>query len=336
MNPTIKEVAKHAGVSIATVSRILNNTSMGYSDKTKEKVLKVAKEIGYRPNAIARGLINKRTQTIGVLFPELSGMVFSEMLQGIENAANELGQSVIVTNTDKDGIRTMKYLQLMSEKQVDGIIFTSEVITEEYYELLKEIRIPTILISSKSTDYPIPYVKVDDQSAAYTATEYLIKKGHKHIGMISGSRNDLIAGIPRVNGFKQALEDYRLQFNDNHIVSGEGFSFTQGVELLPLLIQKVPNITAIFAASDEIAIGAIAKANEMGINVPDQLSIIGYDNIELSNFTIPSLTTIHQPFEEMGKMATRMLVDLIQGESIENCIIDHQIIERHSVSDLKG
>ena len=180
---TIKDVARKADVSIATVSRILNG-QRGYSAKTKEKVLQVIEELGYHPNAIARGLINKRTHSIGVLFPSLSGSLVTDLLKGIEKAASAQGSSVIVCHTESDQEKTMKYLQLLSEKRVDGIIFTSEILQEEYYQFIKKIKVPIVLLATKSDFYPVPYVKVDDCDAAYTATEFLIQKGHKSIGKI--------------------------------------------------------------------------------------------------------------------------------------------------------
>ncbi len=149
MNPTIKDVAKKADVSVATVSRILNNLT-GYSDKTRQKVMQAIRELGYQPNAIARGLVNKRTETIGVLVPDLSGSFASEVLSGVEDFAQLHGYSVIVCNTDEDGKRTMNYLQVLREKQVDGILLVSEPLKEEYYRTLQDMRTPFVLISSLS------------------------------------------------------------------------------------------------------------------------------------------------------------------------------------------
>lgn len=335
MNPTIKEVAKKANVSIATVSRILNKTSAGYSEKTRLKVLEAIEEIGYRPNAIARGLINKKTHTIGVLFPVVSGMVTSEILKGIEDVAHELGHSVIVCNTDSNGKRTRKYLELMREKQVDGIIYSSETITDEYHQLLQEMNVPVVLVSSESFKFPYPYVKVDDQKAAFTATEYLIKNGHRKIGMISGNRNDKVAGMPRIFGYQQALETYNLPYNEDYIISGRGFSFQEGKELFPELFKRLQGMTALFAASDEIAIGAISKAHELGIRVPEDLSIIGYDDIKLAEMTVPTLTTVRQPFNKMGGISAKMLFEMMNGaEKIDNRVIQHELIERNSVKPL--
>ncbi len=334
MNFTIKDVAKKANVSTATVSRILNELP-GYSNDTKEKVLKVIKELGYQPNAIARGLVNKKTKTLGVLFPNVSSMFASEILNGIEDTANESDHSVIVCNTDSNGVRTMKYLQVLNEKRIDGLIFTSEVLKEEYYKAMVEMNIPIVLISTASYKYHLPYVKVDDKHAAYTATEYLIKNGHQNIAMISGNKNDLIAGVPRVEGYKQALNDYGLTVKENRIFYGVDFGYKTGKMCMEQLLKETPTSTAIFAASDEIAIGAMSIAYKNNIKVPDDLSIIGYDNLKVAEMSIPPLTTVGQPLYEMGQIAANMLFKMINsGQTVESRIIPHQIIERQTVKNI--
>ncbi|QNG59914.1 substrate-binding domain-containing protein [Bacillus sp. PAMC26568] len=331
MTNTIKDVAKKANVSIATVSRILNNQK-GYSEKTKRKVLEAIEELDYHPNAIARGLINKKTSTIGVLFPALSSMLVTELLAGIEKAAHLHGSSVIVCHTESNGSKTMKYLQLLNEKRVDGIIFTSEVLKEEYYEFIQKMNIPLVLLSTESRAYSVPYVKVDDRHAAYSATQYLIKNGHTRIGMISGNRNDLIAGKPRIEGFKNALMDHGLPIQDSQIVYSEGFTLADGMDGLKKLRNQAPGVTAVFTASDEIAFGAISAAFQMGVKIPEDLSIIGYDNLKIAEMSIPPLTSLAQPFYEMGEKAARMIFDMMNGDQlVESRIMPHSIKERSSV-----
>jgi LacI family transcriptional regulator len=333
MSYTIKDVAKKANVSIATVSRILNGQG-GYSEKTKFKVLKVIEELGYQPNAVARGLINKRTHTIGVLFPKLSSSLVTDLLDGIEKAANDNGSSVIVCHTESNGEKTMKYLQLLIEKRVDGIIFASEILKDEYYQFVTKTRMPMILLSTESYAYQVPFVKVNDFHAAYTAAKHLIDKGHTEIGMISGNKDDIIAGIPRIEGFKKALSDHNIPLGSKNIVYSRGFTFPYGVEGLKSLVKQFPDVTAIFAASDEMAIGALSAAYQMGIKVPDEISVIGYDNLNLAEMSIPPLTTVGQPLSKMGEAAAEMLFSILEtGETPESRIMPHKIIERMSVKE---
>lgn len=333
MKPTIKDVAQQANVSIATVSRILNNQT-GYSEATKQKVLKVIEDLGFHPNAIARGLVNKKTKTIGVLLPDVTSSFSAKLLNGIEESAHQNDYSMVVCNTDLNGKRTLDYIKVLGEKKVDGIVFTSEILKQEYYDALKALGIPVILVSTMSYRFPLPYVKVDDRQAAYHATTYLINNGHQQIAMISGDQNDEAAGVPRVEGFKQALQDHGLALNEKLIVYGD-FGFSSGKDAMKQLIPYVDEYTAIFAASDDMAVGALSVAYDHEIKVPDDLSIIGYDNTNIAEMAIPPLTTVAQPLKEMGKVAISKLIKMIEtNENVSSSIMAHQIIERKTVKAL--
>lgn len=333
MKPTIKDVAKKANVSVATVSRVLHNLP-GYSEKTRQKVLKVIEEMGYHPNAIARGLISKRTHTIGVLFPNVSSMFSSKVLRGIEHSTHQRDYSVVVCNTDKDGRRTMKYLHVLWEKRVDGIIFVSEVMKEEYHATLTSMNIPVVLLSTFSPQYPFPYMKVDDKQAAYDATEYLIKQGHMQIAMIGGTKSDPLAGAPRIEGYLQALQDYGLPVQKDLMAYGN-FGYHSGRRAMEKLLHTGSSFTAVFAASDEMAAGALSVAYQQGIKVPDELSVIGYDNLQIAEMSIPPLTTVAQPLFEMGKWAAEMVTTMIEtGKPAQSRIVPHTIVERESVKSI--
>jgi len=333
MNPTIKDVAQKANVSIATVSRVLNNLG-GYSDKTRQKVNTAIKEIGYQPNAIARGLINKRTHTIGVMFPSVSGAFSSDLLKGIEELANDSNYSVMVCNTDQDGKRTMKYLQLLREKQVDGIIFSSEVLKTEYYDVLETMKIPVVLVSSQTEFAKVPFVKVDDYQAAYDAVMYLVSKGHRKIAMISGILSDINAGKPRAEGYRDALEASGIPFNSRHLVFGD-FLYESGRIAMDTLLEQAPDVTAVFAASDEMAIGALSTIVKHGLSVPEDISLMGYDDLGIAKMIIPPLTTVKQPLYEMGKIAAQKLIQLLDtGEPVKSKIVEHTIVERQTVRRL--
>ena len=328
--PTIRDVAKRAGVSVATVSRILNGLS-GYKEETKSRVLGVIEELGFKRNALASGLASRKTHTIGVLLPNVSGRFATLLLHGIENAAHEMEYSVIVCNTDSDGKRTMEYLQVLCEKQVEGIIYTSEWVKDEYGEEFQNMGIPVVLVSTISTKFRLPYVKVDDNAAAYHAARYLAEKGHMKIGMIGGTRTDLIAGVPRVEGFRHAMADAGLEVRDDQIVYGN-FAYQSGIACMEQLVTKVPGLTAIFTASDEMAVGALSYCHKRGIRVPDDVSVIGYDDTLDAEMAIPPLTTVHQPIYEMGERAARMLLNPeVKNGSI---VMPFSIIERESVREI--
>lgn len=331
MRSTISDVAKKADVSTATVSRIINGQS-GYTEETKKKVINIIQEIGYKPNAIARGLVNKRTNTIGVLLPNLSSRLASALLKGIENSAHHLDYSVIICDTESDGKRTIEYLDVLTEKQIDGIIITSEWLKDVYEEAIVEMKIPVILVLTASSHLQIPYIKVDDYQASYQATKYLIEKGHKKIGMISGKKSDKLAGLPRIAGYRKAMSDHRLSFSETCITYGD-FAYKSGIRCMQELLEASPEITAVFAASDEMAVGALSCAYKKGIKVPDDLSIIGYDDTQDAEMAIPPLTTVHQPIYEMGKMAVEMLLNT--KKTVGSVIMPHHIVERNSVRILE-
>lgn len=331
MGITIKDVAKHAGVSIATVSRIVNSQK-GFGEETKQIVLKSIKELGYTPNAIARGLVGRETRTIGVLLPKLSGLFASKLLQGMENEAREQGYSLIVCHTDSREERSIQDIQVLKEKQVDGLIYASDQLSEAQGQLLDDMAAPVVFVSTQSLTHPFPYVKVDDFTAAYDGTSYLINKGHEQIAFIGGELNDLIAGKTRNDGFRQAMEDHQLIVNESLVIIGD-FRFQTGKDGLKKLIQSKQPFTAIFAVSDEMAVGVLSEAYEQGLVVPRDFSVVGYDNTMAAEMAIPPLTTVAQPLDEMGKQAVSLLLSIRENpkKMMTNIDVEHQIVERKTV-----
>lgn len=327
----ISDVAKHAGVSIATVSRILNNLP-GYSEKTKERVEHAIEELGYEPNGVARGLVNNRTRTIGVLLPCVTGRFSSSLLRGIEKVAHSKGYSVIICNTDMNGERTMTYLKTLKEKRVEGILFISEWVTKDYGEYLSKLGIPVVLVATHSKDFPFPSVRTDDFTASYDTTKYLIEKGHKRIGLISGDAKDRIAGKPRIDGYKKALSDAGIDWEEPQIAYGD-FHFESGLAAMALLDARILGLTAVFATSDEMALGALSYLHRQHVNVPEQISLVGYDDTLDAILSYPALTALHQPIEEMGECA----MDLICRGVTEpqQIVLEHFIVERDSVKELQ-
>ncbi|PYZ94183.1 LacI family transcriptional regulator [Salipaludibacillus keqinensis] len=331
MSITIKDVAKHAGVSIATVSRIVNNQP-GFGKKTKEKVLKSIEELGYTPNAIARGLVGRETRTIGVLLPKVSGLFASKLLEGIETTARKEGYSVFVCHTDSKEDRSIQDLQVLKEKQVDGMIYASDQLSLAQGQLLEAMTCPIVFVSTQSLTHPFPYVKVDDYQAAYDGTSYLLTKGHEQIAFIGGEQDDLIAGKPRDKGFRQAMKDHGMPINEALMVYGD-FRFQSGKKgLRQLLAAKTP-FSAVFASSDEMAVGVLSEAYDKGISVPKDLAVLGYDNTMAAEMAIPPLTTIAQPLDDMGKQAVTLLLTIREnrGKAISNIEAEHEIVERKTV-----
>jgi LacI family transcriptional regulator len=335
MRPTVKDIAREANVSVATVSKIINNKIGGYSEETKAKVLKIVEEQGYEMNAIARGLATKSTRILGVLMPNVATSVYAEVLDGIEDIAHQNGYSVMICNTGMEGVRTVQYLKTLLSNQVDGIIYMSLPLTDEYFEIIARMNTPCVLALTAYQKFQVPYVKVDDRQAAYSATQYLIENGHKHIALIGSKKDEPIVGKPRVEGYLQALSDYGLEVNENLLTFGTNFSYEDGELCMNRLLEQRDSFTAVFAASDDMAIGALNVAHQKGIAIPHDLSIIGYDNTKVAKISYPSLTTVSQPLYQIGKKAVEKLIHIIvTGEKVASSIMMHEIIERETVRSL--
>ncbi len=335
MKSTIRDVARMANVSISTVSRVLNNPDLVAKDK-REKILEAIEQLNYTPNALARGLIHKRTQTLGVIIPDISNLFYAEVIRGMEDSAHESGNNLIICNTVNDQARRLASVKVLSEKQIDGIVITSEPIYPDSYELFRQLNIPIVLAATHSLEYEIPSVRVNDEQAAYDATEYLIRKGHKRIGMISGSTLDPISGLPRIQGFMRALRTHGLEAAPEIRIEYANYHFEESYEAMKKLYAKFPELTAVFASSDERALGAISYLHENRIQVPEQVSVIGFDNTRMAGMSYPKLTTVAQPLYQMGFQAVRKLDQLINGKQLEELrtYMSHWIEERHSVRDI--
>lgn len=334
MTVTIRDVAKASKVSVATVSRVLNGLG-GYSDETKDNVLKVVDELGYKGNAIARWLSTNTTKTIGVIIPDVSTNFDGEIIRGIEDTAHSNDYSVIICNAGSEGKRTSEYLRIFEERKLDAVILVSIRITDEYYKAIKSMNIPYILISTASFKHNMPYIRVDDTLAAYTATKYLIDRGHTNIAMISGTKEDPIAGWPRVQGYINALKDHNIEVDEELIEYGD-FSYESGIKCMNLLLERGKIFTSVFVASDDMAAGVLNAAYRRKIRVPDNLSIVGYDNTKTAEMSIPPLTTLAQPLYEMGCRAFYRILDMLNGkDTMEGTIMNHSIVERETVKWLK-
>lgn len=332
---TIEDVAKLADTSIATVSRVMNNKG-GYSDKTKRRVMKAIDSLGYESNAIARSLKRNKTNTIGVLVPNVSSMLSNEILNGIEDYASSHNYSVLTSYSYSDPEKVMRSLKTFQEQRVDGLIFVSDILQEEYYHYIKKMGIPMVMAANEDDRYPVSFVKVDDFKAVEEAVSYLIEMGHQEIGMISGHPDEPIAGKVRIEGYKKALQDAGIPIDENKIIYRNDFNFESGREIFEELMEKYPDMTAVFAASDELAVGALNKAHELKIKIPEDVSIIAYDNIPISTMVWPALTTVSQPLEKIGYEATRELIQKIDhGKKTElHYYIPHEIVKRDSVAKL--
>lgn len=245
---TIKDIAKEAGVSIATVSRVLNGQG-GYTLEVQSKVMEITNRLGYRRNDSARSLVQKSTKTLGIIMPHLTTSFYGMIVSGIEDTAFTNGYSVIISHAGIEGERLRETAENMVNRRVDGVIIFSMELTEEELQIFRQLDIPMILISSEVLGSTIPFLKVDDYSAAFAAVEYLIQKGHTRIGIAGLSEHNKIAGKPRLRGYLDAMEEYGLRVDPSWIEYGD-FSFEKGYEAMEHFIHNNANLTAVFGVSE--------------------------------------------------------------------------------------
>lgn len=307
----IHDVAKRANVSIATVSRVLNASDHKVSAKTAEKVRQAVEELDYRPNALARALQINRTMTVGVIIPDISNHYYAEIVRGIQDEADKEGYNIILQNTDRSQKRIVRSINLLREKVVDGVIFSGGIINGyEPLSVLNEFRERVVVIGRHDVNFPA--VMVDNISGASQAVQHLINQGHTRIGFI-GWANDSTTAADRLSGYKSALAQNRCRFDQDLVREGRLTPQSGFVEAQKLLSgDKAP--TAIFAANDQMAFGVINAAMEFGLKVPDDLAVVGFDDIPLSSFFVPPLTTVGVPMFSLGTSSMRALINLISGK----------------------
>lgn len=311
---TMVDVARQSRVSIATVSRVLNDSPHKVNRRTRERVLRAIKVLDYRPNALAKGLLIKKTMTIGVIIPDISNPYYAEIVRGIQDLADPHGYAVMLQNTDRREDRIIKYIYLLREKAVDGVIFSGGILhAEKVLDALKELRERVVVIGRHRADFPA--VMIDNVDGAAQATRHLIECGHRRIGFINGPGKSTTAK-DRFQGYKNALAHHGLRFHPDLVKKGD-FTFPSGYRLAGEFLAQRRQPTAIFAANDQMAFGAIKAAREHGLSIPRELAVAGFDNVPLSSFFIPPLTTMEVPMYDLGVAAMQLLVDLMSGKTSE-------------------
>lgn len=311
--PTIREVAEKAGVSPTTVSHVINQTRF-VSPEVRERVQRAMKELGYRPNALARSLRRGETLTLGLILPDSANPFFAEVGRAIESAAFAQGYSVILCNTEGDLEKERLYTRVLCDKQVDGMIFVAAGDQAGSLHELLERELPVVVVDRDLGDVEVNAVLTDNLDGGYRATRHLIEKGHRRIGCITGPSH-LTPSAERVTGYRQALREAGLPIDETLILRGD-FHPASGRAAARAMLQRNEPPTAIFACNDLMAIGALQAAVELGLRVPEDLAIVGYDDIELASFSIPALTTIAQPKVEIGQRAVETLLQHIADRSL--------------------
>ncbi len=330
---TMKDIAKLAGVSTSTVSHVINNNRY-VSDEIREKVQKVVHQLNYRPSALARSFKLQETKTIGMLVTATQNPFFAEMVAEVEHYCSQQNYSLILTNTEGNSERLKNNLQTLLQKQVDGLILMcSETKLAEI--ALPEITIPTVIMDW--WPYPLNADKVLENSeyGGYLATKTLIDHNHKKIAIITGNLQKPLAQN-RLQGYKKALKEAGIPLNLAWIIESH-FDFEGGRVSAEKLLQQQEKPTAIFACNDSIALGVYQAIWAMGLHIPEDISIIGYDNIAISPYLTPPLTTIAQPKKALAEMAVQTLLENIKNNENQHrtFMLEPSLIIRESVRNLE-
>lgn len=307
---SIKDIARAAKVSHSTVSRALRNSPL-VNAETRELVRKIAAQQGYTVSAAARSLVTHRTHTIGVVVTSIANPFVGEIVAGVEEFALAHQYSILLSTSQSDPEREMRAVRALHEHRVDGILVNSSRVGRLYLPLLAELKVPIVLINNEHPGEFIHSVSIDNLKAGREATQHLVGLGHKRIGYV-GNRLGLQADTDRFGGYRQVLEEADLGFQPELVAHGDGGP-EGGMRAAERLLSLSQPPTALFCFNDMQALGALRAARERGLGVPHELSIVGLDDLYLSSYTDPPLTTVQQPKHEMGCMAAQILLELLSG-----------------------
>ena len=334
MKVTIYDVAKEAGVSIATVSKVINNTG-NMRESTRKRVLETMKEMNYTPSIMASALTGKSTQTLGLLVPDISNPFFAEMAKTIEDRAHEEGLSVIICSTDANPEKERKYLEVLQQKQADGILIASKFQDDTLLDDLIERNVPLVMLTIDDPTMNVSKVSIDDFKGGFIATNHLLNQGHENIVMIA---EHAYSSRMRVYGYREAHELMSRKVQEDNIMYAEA-TIEGGKHCFEEIFKrnnaKLPS--AIFACNDLLAIGIIHAAKEYGISIPEDLSVIGFDNTILATTSVPALTSVSQPVEDMGKMSVDLLLKEIKagGQLKDRQLFNPELIIRGTTQAVK-
>ena len=310
MRATIRDVAKKAGYSISTVSLVLNNKNVSIPQSTRDKVLAAVKALDYRPNQLAVSMVTKKTNVIGLIIPDNSNMFFADLSKAIEVAAHKAGYNLIYGNSSNDSGHDIEYMRMFTDRQVDGIIFakSASICAEDdirAMQFIRESKIPFVSVDRELRGNNIRSVLLDNRRGGYLATRHLLELGHRKIGCVTGPL-DLMSSHERLEGYRDALDEYGVPYKEG--------DFQMAGSEKPVLQLLRQNVTGIFSFNDMMAYSIYQVMARRSLRIPQDISLVGFDDLWLSDFLQPPLTTVHQPVEEIGRKAVAALVSAMNGE----------------------
>jgi len=319
-----------AGVSHSTVSRALRNSPL-VNRKTTEEIQGIARELGYQPSAIARGLVTRKTRTIGVVVTTIADPFVSEVVIGIELAANDNGYSVFLANSNADPAREQSVVHSFAERRVDGIVVTSSRVGALYTPLLSQMMVPIVLINNQHPGEFVHSVMIDNVQGSREATNHLIQLGHRRIAYV-GDQYGHQSDAERLGGYREALESASLPMAPGLVEYGDGRP-EGGIQAMDRLLALADPPTAVFCYNDMTALGVLRTLRVHGLHVPADISLVGFDDLFIVSYTEPQLTTVRQPMQRMGRMAMESLLQLMSGHPSEEAVkVPAELIVRESTA----
>lgn len=324
---TILDVARQAGVSPATVSRVLNRSSHAVSETIRRRVVAVARRLRYSPNLLARSLLKRETSAIGVLVPDVSNPYYAVILRGIEDGAGATGRAVVVCNTDRRRDKLRSYLRALLERRVDGLVIAGGTVRADDLRGIKPLP-PAVVVGRHPVR--LPSVRVDNVGAAAEVTRHLIELGHQRIGFLAGPATSWTAR-DRLVGYRRALREFGVPTRPEAVVRGE-FSLEGGLRGASQLLGLPDPPTAIVASSDQMAVGALRAIHAHGLRVPEDVSVVGFDDSPLASYVVPALTSVAIPMYEIGRQALLLLLQVREGGRGRSVVLPTQLRVRESTA----
>ncbi len=330
---TIKDVARLSEVSISTVSRVIND-SKPVSPEVRRRVLKVIEETGYKPNDVARSLVTRRSYLIGVIINNLAQSYVADIVRGIEEIGKMYGYDILLCSSYSNKETQEKYLQLLDRKQAEGLFLVGNRFDSDVLDLAKSLGKPSVFFT-RDVNESMNYISIDSSAAIYEMTNYLINEGHKKIAFISDFENRTSVENDKISGYMKAIEDNELDYS-KIFVAGSG-KHNKAYELGKTISKDDVDFTAIVCSNDEIAIGMMNSFSDNGINVPNDVSVVGYGNIREGRFVRPELTTIGEPYYDVGAVGMRLLIKTIKGDRNQKGLMElpFTLEKRNSVKTIK-
>jgi LacI family transcriptional regulator len=333
--PTMHEVAAAANVSVATVSRVINNMG-GVSPALEARVLDAMNALHYHPSSVARSLRVQRSMLFGILIPILEHPSYSRMASAVEHALWDHGYRALICNTEEDEVRERAYIEMLLRQRVEGIIIDTSARSFDGLIELQKNNVPIVLFDRIVENIQCNQVFCDNSQGGFTGIQHLVELGHTRIGVVAAPTHPEPI-IRRIRGTREAIAAYGIDDDPHLLRTGDTQLFDMGYDAARALMQLDPPPTAIFALTDVTAVGVMHAVTEMGLRIPEDLSVVGYDDIPIASYTIPPLTTVAQPFVEMGQTAAEMLLRHIQNPDmpIERVVLPTHLVVRQSTAPLK-